>query len=170
MMEKPDRKLGKIFLGFVGICVLAFPLIVFFAFSYQPVDLKAAMVESGTLDFDEGGKAVFESYGKISNDYLAGISTERTLSEYYSRRQYVGSPPYIPHKIWNTDDAKNMCLTCHARGGWTEELKRNAPITPHPEQTYCRQCHAGITVDSEFVQNNWMSVPPPRLGRSYLPG
>jgi cytochrome c-type protein NapB len=96
--------------------------------------------------------------------------TGRTLSEYYSRRQYPGSPPFIPHKVEEPDLAPIECLTCHARGGWTEELKRNTPLTPHPEQVACRQCHVTVTEAELFAENDWMSVAPPRLGRASLPG
>lgn len=77
---------------------------------------------------------------------------------------------YEPHKIEAADGTKPACLTCHARGGWTQELKRHTPLTPHPEQTYCRQCHVKTVTEKLFVASNWMSLPPPRLGRSHLPG
>jgi len=178
MMEKPDHKpdhkidakVGKIFLAFAGICVIALPFIVFSAFSYEPKEIKAAVVETQSLDFDQSGDAIFENYDRITRYYLEGASTERTLGEYYSRRQYAGSPPYIPHTVEKADETKLECLTCHARGGWTEELKRTTPITPHPEYVSCRQCHVRITEDKLFVENNWASLPPPRLGRSHLPG
>ncbi len=169
-MEKSDQKTGKVFLVFAGFCVIALPLLVFLALSYEPDELKAAMVETGDIRFDQKGQTIFENYDRISKDYLEGTSTERTLDEYYSRRQYIGSPPYIPHKVEEIDGAEPDCLTCHAKGGWTEELQRNTPLTPHPEQTYCKQCHVKMTVDQPFVQNIWMSVQPPRLGRSHLPG
>jgi cytochrome c-type protein NapB len=169
-MEKPDRKIGKLIVVFAGICVIALPLLVFLAFSYEPKEVKAAVVDPGNSRFDHNGETVFEDHDRISKDYLEGTSTERTLDEYYARRQYIGSPPYIPHKVEDEDGTKPDCLTCHAKGGWTEELLRNTPLTPHPEQTYCRQCHAEITTETLFVQNIWMSVQPPRLGRSHLPG
>ncbi len=174
MMEKPkhkaDRKVGKVFLIFAGICVVILPFVVLAALSYEPQEIEAAVVETQSRDFDQNGEAVFANYDRISEDYLQGTSTERTLAEYYSRRQYAGSPPYIPHKVQETDGTKLACLTCHARGGWTQELKRNTPITPHPEQTYCRQCHAKTVTEKLFVASDWMSLPPPRLGRSHLPG
>jgi cytochrome c-type protein NapB len=173
-MEKPnqkvDRKVGKVFLIFAGICIMALPFVVLSALSFEPKEMEAATVETRSGDFDYGGAAIFENYDKISKDYLAGISTERTLSEYYARRQYPGSPPFIPHKVEDENETKLQCLTCHAKGGWTEELKRHTPLTPHPEQINCRQCHVRMETDQMFVANNWMSVPPPRLGRSYLPG
>ncbi|NIO09234.1 MAG: cytochrome C [Deltaproteobacteria bacterium] len=127
-------------------------------------------METQSQDFDQKGKAVFEDIDRIAKDYLEGTSTERTLSEYYSRRQYPGSPPFVPHKVEEANGEKIACLTCHAKGGWTEELKRHTPITPHPEYIACKQCHVPMTEEKLFVTSNWMSVPPPRLGRSYLPG
>jgi cytochrome c-type protein NapB len=169
-MEKSEQKVGKVFLVFAGICILALPLVVFSAFSFETEDLKPDVVKTGGDNFDQSGQAIFINYDQLSKEYLAGTSTARTLSEYYSRRQYPGSPPYIPHKVEEADLAQVECLTCHARGGWTEELKRHTPITPHPEQTACRQCHIEQTGTSLFVDIDWMSVSTPRLGRSDLPG
>lgn len=173
-MEKPkheaDQKVGKVFLVFAGICIVALPLIVFSAFSFEPKEIETVVTETPAMDFDNNGKAVFENYDRISKDYLEGTSAERTLTEYYSRRQYPGSPPFIPHTVEEPDLAPIECLACHARGGWTEELKRHTPITPHPEQASCRQCHVAVTEANLFVENNWMSITPPRLGRAALPG
>jgi cytochrome c-type protein NapB len=170
MMETSEKKVGKVFLVFAGICILALPFIVLAAMSFDAAETETAVVESRDYDFDENGQAIFINYDQLSREYLAGTSTERTLGEYYDRRQYPGSPPYIPHKVAEPDLAPVECLTCHARGGWTEELKRHTPITPHPEQTACRQCHVALTEAQLFVDTIWMSIAPPRLGRSELPG
>jgi cytochrome c-type protein NapB len=171
-MEKTDQKVGKVFLIFAGICIVALPLIVFSAFSSEPQKIKiaASVTETRNMDFDNNGKAIFVNYDQISEDYLKGTSTARTLDEFYSRRQYPGSPPFIPHKVEEPDLAQVECLACHARGGWSEELKKNTPITPHPEREACRQCHVTTSEAKLFVETNWMSVAPPRLGRAALPG
>ena len=169
-MEKSDQKVGKVFLIFAGICIVALPLIVFLALSSEPEAMETTPAETQDMDFDEGGKTIFVNYDQISEDYLEGTSTARTLDEYYSRRQYPGSPPLIPHKVEEPDLAPVECLTCHARGGWTEELKKNTPITPHPEHEACQQCHITATEAELFVEIDWMSVAPPRLGRASLPG
>ena len=169
-METSKRKIGKVFLAFAWCCIVALPLVVYTAFSYEPEEMKASVVEPQSPDFDQNGNAMFKDYDRIARDYLLGTSTERTLSEYYSRRQYPGSPPYIPHKIEEPDLAPVDCLACHAGGGWTEELKRHTPLTPHPEQEACRQCHVSRTEAGQFVASNWMSVAPPRLGQAALPG
>ena len=169
-METSDKKVGKIFLVFAGLCILALPLVVISAFSFQPKEIETAVVGMQNLDFDQDGKTIFIDYDKLSNEYLAGVSSERTLSEYYSRRQYPGSPPVIPHKVEEPDLARVECLACHARGGWSEALKRHTPITPHPEQEACRQCHIAMTGKALFVDIDWRSIATPRLGRSELPG
>ena len=169
-METPTQKVGKVFLVFAGICILALPLVVLSAFSLEPREMETTVAETQSMDFDDNGQAIFLNYDQISKDYLEGISTARTLSEYYSRRQYPGSPPLIPHKVEEPDLARVECLTCHARGGWTEELKRHTPITPHPEYVACRQCHITVTEAKLFVEHDWISVAPPRLGRAALPG
>lgn len=168
--KNAEQKVGKVFLVFAGICILALPFVVLKGFSFEPQKTVSAMSETRADAFDQNGDAIFESYDLISERYLEGIDTDRTLSEYYSRRQYPGSPPYIPHKVEEADLAPIDCLTCHARGGWTAELRRNTPITPHPEQLACRQCHVPISEAEVFADSNWMSVMPPRLGRSELPG
>ena len=170
MMGKSEKKLVKFFFGFVVICIIALPFIVLSAFSFEPKEFESAVIESKVDGFDQNGKAIFDNYDRMPSDYIEGTSTERTLNEYYSRREYSGSPPFIPHKIEEEDGTKIACLTCHATGGWTAELKRNTPLTPHPEQSYCSQCHIKMTAEDLFVENNWMSIPPPRLGRSHLPG
>jgi len=170
MMENSEQKMGKVFLVFAGICIVVLPLIVFSAFSFESDEGETVVVKTGGDDFDQSGEAIFINYDQLSREYLAGTSTGRTLSDYYDRRQYPGSPPYIPHKVEEADLAQVECLACHARGGWSEELKMHTPITPHPEQTACRQCHIEQTDAKLFVDIDWMSVTTPRLGRSDLPG
>lgn len=169
-MENSNQKVGKIFLIFAGLCLVALPFIIFTAFSLEAEQMQPAIDAGQNLDFDQNGQAIFDNFDELSKDYLAGIATERTLAEYYSRRQYPGAPPIIPHKVEEADLAPMDCLTCHAKGGWTDELKRNTPITPHPEQVACRQCHVRPGNVEVFVGTDWASVATPRLGRADLPG
>ena len=169
-MENSEQKVGKVFLVFAGICIVALPFVVLSAFSFQSSETPTPVLKTEGDEFDQRGAAIFINYDRLSKEYLADISTARTLDEYYARRQYPGSPPFIPHKVEEADLAPVECLTCHARGGWTEELKRHTPLTPHPEQTACRQCHIAQTDIKLFVDIDWMSVPTPRLGRTELPG
>ncbi len=166
-----DLKIGKIFLAFAALCILVLPFVVYTAFSTEKSSVTAVVSDTSSADFDEKGAAVFRSYDRITAAYLKGISASRTLEEYYSRRQYPGSPPFIPHKVEPNDETNRTCLACHADGGWSQTLKLNTPLTPHPDQTACRQCHVVPTEEKElFTGNGWQSVAPPRLGRSYLAG
>ena len=166
-----EQKIGKVFLLFAGLCVLALPLVVLAAFNYDATEEATPMVMGpASPNFDNQGNAIFENYDRIVKEYLEGVSTERTLEEYYARRQYIGSPPFIPHKLEDNDGAEMACLTCHAQGGWTAELKRHTPVTPHPEHTACQQCHVPEADLAPFVSLDWVSVQPPRLGRAHLPG
>jgi nitrate reductase cytochrome c-type subunit len=49
-------------------------------------------------------------------------------------RESEGEPPLIPHRIADTDTARE-CLKCHGTG------KKGAPVTSHPERKACTQCH-----------------------------
>ena len=173
MEEKPnhkaDQKIGKVFLVFAGICIVALPLVVFSAITYAPKEIIAAVLETASFDFGHNGKTIFEKYDLISDAYLKSTSTGRTLSQYYSRRQYPGSPPEIPHPV-EAHGITLGCLTCHASGGWTESLKKITPVTPHADLESCMQCHVRPVTDTLFRAIDWRSIPPPRLGRSHLPG
>ncbi len=98
------------------------------------------------------------------------MSTNRTLEEYYPRRQYPGSPPIIPHPLTGKDGEQKNCVSCHAEGGWTMELNRFAPVTPHPDFVMCRQCHVKPNDVDLFARSNWQTMSRPLLGRSALPG
>ncbi len=141
MMEKPNQKIRKTYIHFTGVYVFGIVFIMFLALTNRPNDLQAASPEA---------------------------LNQRTLSEYYSRRQYPGAPPEISHPV-SVHGKKLECLMCHADGGWTLILKSKTPVTPHPEQISCMQCHVNPVTDTLFRATDWRSVPPPRLGRSYLP-
>ena len=180
-MEKPNRKPAKLFFLFAGICVIAIPFIIFTALSIgsqerasQEMASQKMGSQTQNLNFDHNGAVIFTTYDDTTYAYMEGSSTSRTLNTYYSLRQYPGSPPYIVHDLEYEDkDEKGQpyeCLSCHARGGFTQSMNRFAPVTPHPQHTYCQQCHVKPVTDKLFKETDWASVMPPRLGRSALPG
>ena len=142
MMKNSIQKFRGTYISFAGIYVFGILLIILSALTNLPNDLQAESPE---------------------------VPNQRTLSEYYSRRQYPGAPPENPHPD-SIHGKKLECLMCHADGGWTGMLKRITPVTPHPEQISCMQCHVHPVTDALFRVTDWRSVPPPVLGRSYLPG
>jgi nitrate reductase (cytochrome), electron transfer subunit len=169
-MDPSNKPIAKIFPFFAGMCLLLLPLIVYSALSSPAEEKPAAAPTPQTFNFDYKGGAIFDSYARITEAYLDAASPARTLPEYYSRRQYWGAPPIIPHKMMDETGTAFTCLACHEKGGWTEELKRHTPLTPHPEKSECRQCHVPQGENALFVENLWVSTAPPKLGRSYLPG
>jgi cytochrome c-type protein NapB len=174
-MEKP--KPAKYFFLFAGVCVIAIPFIIFSALSIgsqeraaQEMGAQSMVSQAQNLDFDNKGALIFAVHDDTTGVYMEGSSTARTLNYYYSLRQYPGSPPYIVHDLADEKGAPYECLSCHARGGFTQSMNRFSPVTPHPEQTQCRQCHVKPITDQLFKATDWESIMPPRLGRSALPG
>lgn len=167
-MKKPEKN-GIVLLVIAGIFVIAVPFIVLSAFSYGSDKNTEPVIEVQDLNFDYSGGRIFENHDKLASEYLRGGSTQRTLNDYYALRQYSGSPPYISHRV-DEEITEVNCLACHEKGGWSEELKLNTPLTPHPEQSSCIQCHVKVQSVPLFVETDWVSTPPPRLGRSHLPG
>jgi len=90
---------------------------------------------------------------------------------YNQRRAFPGAPPTIPHPI---DDEKliggNTCLKCHQNGGYVNEFKKYAPVTPHPEMQNCRQCHVPVNTDKVFRESNFHKTAEPKMGQAALTG
>lgn len=107
-----------------------------------------------------------------SSPSLPPSAKPRTAGEYHSRRAYSGAPPVIPHEVESGELAESgkLCLTCHAKGGYVEKYAAYAPVTPHPQMTQCRQCHAAQQTQLSFSEIDWASARPTRTGRSALPG
>jgi cytochrome c-type protein NapB len=107
-----------------------------------------------------GGLKNFARWGKDT----VKEAKERTLEKVYQRRLFAGAPPQIPHPI-NADFAENKtdCLSCHTNGGYVKQFNAYAPITPHPQNINCRQCHLPKEKETLFRQTNWASVAPPEI-------
>jgi cytochrome c-type protein NapB len=168
-MEMVGRKIGKVFNTCIWILLMCLGFILFTATVFESKDSEAASPEVENQSSGEESVVPFKNYDPASNNHLEEGSKGRTLSQYYSRRQYSGAPPEIPHPL-EAHGIELECLTCHANGGWTEPLKRITPVTPHPEMVSCMQCHIWSATDTLFRDNDWQSFPSPRIGRSYLPG
>lgn len=168
--EKPNPKIGKLFLLFAFLGVLSLPVIIFQAFSVTTGEVLAKVNTANISDFDHQAKQLFGIYNQTTPAYMDGTSTSRTLDYYYSLRQYPGSPPFVPHDLVVEKGVEQTCLSCHERGGFTQSMNRFTPVTPHPQHTYCGQCHMKTITETLFKENDWVSVQPPILGRSALPG
>jgi len=169
-MGIPDFKLGKLFFSFTVICILILPVIIFKAYSVESKETLANLNNTPVSDFDHNSKQLYNTYRETTPAYMDGTSTSRTLDYYYSLRQYPGSPPYITHDLNDANGQEMECLSCHERGGFAQEMNRFTPVTPHPQHTYCRQCHMKPLSDTLFKDIDWVSVKPPKLGKSALAG
>lgn len=126
--------------------------------------------DSGTPDnFDNQGTIIFNAQRATPEINLTADSGGRNLAAYYGLRQYPGSPPRIPHPVdVSFSGNETDCLSCHEKGGFSQEFGKFVPVTPHPENTLCYQCHAPVQTADLFVGTNWQSIQPPRLGQSFL--
>ena len=66
----------------------------------------------------------------------------RTLATWRTLRAYQGAPPRVPHGLTADELRTTSCNTCHEHGGYSQRFGAYAPVTPHPEQAACLQCHA----------------------------
>ncbi len=132
---------------------------------------RAVAAGVGNEDFDHQSGKLYKAYDAVPEPYLAVDSGDRNLAGFYELRQYLGSPPRIPHPVDLTFKGNNTdCLACHAKGGYSAEFGKYVPVTPHPENSLCYQCHAPKVTDATFVPSTWQSIRPPRLGLSFLAG
>lgn len=95
---------------------------------------------------------------------------ERTLKAFYALRAYPGAPPMIPHKVDKDGVIADDCNSCHKDGGYAPEFNAYSPISPHPENENCRQCHLPAVTTELFVHTSWIVPEEPKRGRSMLPG
>lgn len=171
MMQNKSLKPGKAIIGVALCCLLLAGIIsattLMGGSKGRPEDQGLSALNG---NFDHQSADSLHRFQKTPDAYLGSGSSERTLAEYYSRRQYRGSPPVIPHPIKNRFGVDESCLACHGEGGFTAKWKRHVPLTPHPEKALCRQCHVSPTTGKVFVDHEWVSPAPPRLGQSALPG
>lgn len=128
------------------------------------------MADSEAPDnYDNLGKKIFNAQRATPKINLTADSGGRNLASYYNLRQYPGSPPRIPHPVDVTFSGNETdCLSCHEKGGFSQEFGTFVPVTPHPENTLCYQCHVQVQTEEHFVETNWQSINPPRLGQSFL--
>lgn len=159
-MNRKESNISRIKLGFAACCL-----------SGVLLAMPAAAADDIPYGFDSGGEKIFTRFNETPLAAISGTDGRRNLNSFYELRQYPGSPPRIPHKIFPSfSDEAEECLACHGRGGYGVELDAYAPVTPHPEKELCYQCHVPKLTDELFVETNWLSIPPPRLGMSQLGG
>ena len=157
-MKKADTYIGKIGVALAAVCLTG-------AFWVSSINATPP----AALSFDAGGDKIFKRFDETPLAAMTGTDGKRNLNSFYELRQYPGSPPRIPHDVAPSfsGDA-DECLACHERGGYDSKLAAFAPVTPHPENENCHQCHVPRRTEQLFVESNWLSISPPPLGRSQM--
>ena len=159
-LMKADNYLDKIILGLAVTCLTVAALV------------SGVAADPGIqIGFDEKGEKIFSRFDETPLAAMTGTDGTRNLNSFYELRQYPGSPPRIPHIIDPSfGKSPAECLACHGRGGYNATLDAFIPVTPHPENENCYQCHLPQHAETLFVGTNWQSINPPAMGRSQLPG
>jgi len=159
-MNRSERNTSRIKLGFAAFCL-----------SWVLLALPAVAADNIPYGFDSGGEKIFTRYNETPLSAMSATDGRRNLNSFYELRQYPGSPPKIPHEVSSSiSDELEGCIACHGRGGYDVEQDAYAPVTPHPENELCYQCHVPRETDKLFVEIDWVSVAPPKLGNSQLGG
>jgi len=159
-MNRSERNTGRIMLGFAAFCLFGLLF-----------TLPAVAADNIPYGFDSGGEKIFTRYNETPLSAMSAIGGRRNLNSFYELRQYPGSPPKVPHKVSPSFSGEfENCIACHERGGYDVEQDAYAPVTPHPENELCYQCHVPKMTDKLFVESDWLSIPPPKLGNSQLGG
>ncbi len=157
-MKRSDKRDRPPVLAAITLWFLAIICSCFYVAATDAVAADAALD-----DFDHQGKKFFTAYDATPEIFLSADSGDRNLAGFYDLRQYPGSPPRIPHKVDVAFSGNETdCLSCHAKGGYSAEFGKFVPVTPHPENVLCYQCHAQVATQDLFVATNWRSIDPPR--------
>ena len=164
---------GKSSYFIIGLCValLASAVFIFLAAlreSKRPADTEyTATGDTPSIPAEAG---VFRRLA-MALQYQNMPEGGRDLKTYYENRAYPGAPPLIPHALISEKGiGGKTCLQCHENGGYAEQFKAFAPVTPHPELLNCRQCHVPKTTEGLFVNSNFTKIAPPLLGQSAMTG
>ena len=153
---------------------LMFTAIKIFDQSYQKESEQAEM----NVDISLSQKSIPVESGVFERSALAhtmikemNIPSQTKLSAYYENRAFHGAPPVIPHKLFSEKGIGELaCLQCHQNGGYVNQLKAYAPVTPHPEMLNCKQCHVPKKTNSLFSSTNWNREAFSHVSNSALPG
>lgn len=123
-------------------------------------DSQSIMIHQEAGVFSRASKAM---------EYEGMPEGDRSLKDYYDNRAYHGAPPMMTHPLL-TDQGigGKQCLQCHQNGGYAEQFKAFAPVTPHPDWVNCRQCHLPMESNSLFKNTDWEKPNPPKLNNKAL--
>lgn len=106
-----------------------------------PAPVPRGEGESGLMSEAQVFRLGTEDLAVAPDFVVARPAHPRTLAFSRRLRAYPGAPPRIPHGLTREEFERTSCNVCHERGGWVARFGTYAPVTPHPEQVTCLQCH-----------------------------
>ena len=164
---------GKSMIFFFVLLMISMLIVV--DLSFKQSKSEAVIVEGDGSEVGIGTMAEADVFDRsdlaFSIQGMKSIKSERNLDDYYANRAYDGAPPIIPHRlISEIGIGGKTCLQCHEDGGYVEQFKAFAPITPHPDYLNCVQCHVPAKTDKLFTASNFERSTPKGKGRGVLDG
>ncbi|MBJ6367269.1 multiheme c-type cytochrome [Snuella sedimenti] len=165
-------------LGIISLFVLLFiAFIAVWDLSYrQGLEAAYIPIDNGTsIPLIPSEEGVFKR-SEFALDYIYNMPVDethqRSLQTYYNNRAFHGAPPSIPHPVIDERSmGEKQCLKCHQNGGFVDNLRAYAPVTPHPEMINCRQCHVPQHTDDVFKGTNFSKGEVTLVGvNNALPG
>lgn len=97
--------------------------------------------------------------------------SQKSLDKYYENRAYPGAPPSIPHALLSEKGiGGKTCLQCHQNGGYVDQFKAFASITPHPQLLNCKQCHLPKKTSLVFKDTDWEKIQASPIHQAAMPG
>ncbi len=111
-MNRSERSIGRIKLGFAAFCL-----------SGVLLAMPAAAADDIPHGFDSGGEKIFTRFNETPLAAISGTDGRRNLNSFYELRQYPGSPPRIPHKVFPSFSGEAGELY---RLPWQGRLRRRA--------------------------------------------
>ena len=151
----------------VGICLLLFlGGIYIFGISLNQEHKDLPVAESYTkpspsIPVERG---VFTRAGYALDYQNMPEGGDRNLNNYYYNRSFIGGPPIIPHPLVAEKGIGGKdCLQCHQNGGYVDQFKAFAPVTPHPEFVNCKQCHVPQKTEKLFKKSDWAKTRAPPI-------
>lgn len=175
-MDSDSKRLARIGIASVLLAVTAFVGGRLLAGSATPEPAPPPAAEAAPPIPSEAGTflrspstAMFSQAAGTPQD---GIPQGRSLSTFYSRREFPGAPPVIPHKLLSSRSwGAGACLGCHRNGGYTPAFQAMAPVTPHPDWLSCVSCHVPQQDGAgQFRPTAFVPPSPPKLQGASLPG
>lgn len=162
---------------FIGAAIAVMAVLVMFAgpelFDYRPA---ASRAENRPVELPPSRRDAAAEAEPLRNPAFVfparADADTRTWRKYEDRRAFPGAPPAIPHLVDGGPDFESgkRCAACHVKGGYVPKYNAYAPVTPHPDFYYCRQCHVPRQSETLFRETMWASVARPKKSLRAMPG